>query len=84
MIGLRVRLLITVVIAAVLTGACAASQADSYEVTLQSENGWEIMTFSGTKANRVSFSERGMLIAVNQSASPLIFPLPITAILKCQ
>lgn len=76
MIGLRVRLLITVVIAAVLTGACAASQADSYEVTLQSENGWEIMTFSGTKANRVSFSERGMLIAVNQSASPLIFPLP--------
>ena len=77
MVGLRISSLLTLVVAVYLASSSVGAQADSYEVTLQSEEGWEILTFSGTKANQVSFSEQGMLIAVDQSASPLIFPLPV-------
>ena len=51
----------------------AASQAGQYRVPLQQGDGWEELTYNRINANRVSFSERGLRVAVNQSASPLIY-----------
>ena len=45
-----------------------------FNVPLTKSNGWEQLTFSSIEANQVSFSDQGMQIDVNRSASPLIYP----------
>lgn len=54
----------------------AAARTETYEVPLQSAEGWQVLTFSGIQANQVSFGDGGLMISVNASASPVIYPLP--------
>ncbi len=51
--------------------------AAAFVVPLQEKGQWQSLEFSRIPANKVEFSqEKGLNIAVNSSASPLIFPLP--------
>ncbi len=44
-------------------------------IPLQKNSGWEILQYSKIKPNKIEFTEEGIVIQVNGSASPLIFPL---------
>lgn len=37
---------------------------------------WQILEYSRLKPNQVEFSQQGMMVNVDHSASPVIFPLP--------
>ncbi len=59
-----------------LFGSITLANVINYTVPVQQGDGWEQLTYNGIAANRVAFTDEGMLIEVQQSASPLIFPLP--------
>lgn len=42
---------------------------------LHSPEGWRLEKFGSVTPNQVTFSEQGMLIKVNESSSPLFYPL---------
>jgi hypothetical protein len=37
---------------------------------------WQVLEYSSLKPNQVSFSDSGMKVSVNHSASPIIYPFP--------
>ncbi len=41
---------------------------------LNAPNSWQVLSYKKIPANNVTFSDQGMNVAVNKSASPLIFP----------
>ena len=43
---------------------------------LQQADGWQLLEYESLPPNRVEFSERGMRIDVDRSASPIVYPLP--------
>lgn len=45
-------------------------------VPLQKKGDWQLLKYKNIVPNQVAFSQEGMEIKVNKSASPLIFPLP--------
>lgn len=48
------------------------------EIPLEQPSGWQKLTYNGIRSNQVSYSDSGLLIEVDQSASPLIYPFPET------
>lgn len=50
--------------------------AMSYAIPLHQASGWQLLTYNNIRPNQVSFSEQGIEVQVNHSASPLIYPLP--------
>lgn len=50
----------------------------AFAIPTQKATLWEQESYSRVPKNEVSFSENGMLIRVNSSASPLIYPLDST------
>jgi hypothetical protein len=49
--------------------------AAAIALPVQQVDDWQLLQFSKIAANQVSFSEAGMAINVNASASPIIYPL---------
>jgi len=45
------------------------------KIPLDSSNRWQALRYKNIPANRIRFSKDGMTISVNNSASPLIYPL---------
>ena len=43
---------------------------------LKDQQQWQLLNYDGIPANQVQFSPNSLTIKVNQSASPLIYPLP--------
>jgi len=43
-------------------------------IPIQTPENWSLQSYSSISKNEVNFSERGVLVKVNSSASPLIFP----------
>lgn len=60
-------------LAVLLSPLFAVSHAS--EVIDLSKNKWEVLQYSGIKANQVSFNNKSMTIKVNQSAGPLVYKL---------
>ena len=44
-------------------------------IPLASQGQWQLLEYRGIAANQVTFTDNGMTITVNNSASPLIYPL---------
>lgn len=57
--------------------AAIPAYADSgrFKVPLTTQGNWQILQYSSIPANAVKFCEQGLLIRVDASASPLIYPL---------
>jgi hypothetical protein len=49
--------------------------AGAIALPVQQTGGWQLLQFSGIEPNRVSFSDAGMSVSVDASASPIIYPL---------
>jgi len=49
--------------------------AGAIALPLHQQDNWQLLEYSNLPANRVEFGERGMLVSVDQSASPIIYPL---------
>ena len=49
--------------------------AGAIALPLDQQENWQLLQYSNLPANRVEFGERGMLVTVNQSASPIVYPL---------
>ena len=49
--------------------------AGAIVLPLHDVNRWQLLEYSNLPANRVEFSDRGMLVSVKQSASPIVYPL---------
>lgn len=47
---------------------------------LQQPDGWQLLEYDRLPPHRVEFGEAGMRVAVNASASPIIYPLPAPAV----
>ena len=45
-------------------------------VPLSSPSGWEVLSFSRTPPNRVTFERQGLRIDIDRSAGPVVYPLP--------
>ena len=43
-------------------------------VPIQNQGTWQALSFSSIPSNKVEFSQKGLTIKVNKSASPLIYP----------
>lgn len=54
----------------------SSAQATSLEIPLKSSQNWIELKYSSLPANKVSFTSQGLSIEVENSASPLIYPLP--------
>jgi len=54
--------------------------ASAIALPVQQEENWQLLEYNRLEANEVSFSRQGMAVKVNQSASPIIYPLdnPLT------
>ncbi len=54
--------------------------ASAIALPVQQEENWQLLEYNRLAANEVSFSRQGMAVKVNQSASPIIYPLdnPLT------
>ena len=50
--------------------------AAMFVIPLTDDKGWQVLQFRKIKPNKVEFSEKGLGVSVNKSASPIIFPLP--------
>ncbi len=61
------------------TGLRAQNQVS---LPLSEKSSWQVLNFSKIPANRVSFTKDGLLIDVQKSSSPLIFPLPSSPKIK--
>lgn len=65
----------------ILTAICvsshsvAADTGNSFTVPLTSQGRWQVLQYSSIRANDVKFDKDGLLINVDNSASPLIYPL---------
>lgn len=51
-------------------------------IPLSTSTGWEDLKFSNIPANKVSYSKSGIEVKVDKSASPLIYPLEQTTLVK--
>jgi hypothetical protein len=49
--------------------------AGAIALPVQDQGNWQLLEYSSLPANRVEFRDRGMLISVDQSASPIVYPL---------
>lgn len=49
--------------------------AGAIALPLQQTGDWQLLEYSGLKANEVTFSREGMRVRVDNSASPIIYPL---------
>jgi len=49
--------------------------AGAIVLPLQDQGNWQLLEYSNLPANQVEFLDRGMLVSVNQSASPIVYPL---------
>lgn len=58
------------------------SQANSTEVVSFSKDKWQVLAYSGIKPNTVIFTDKSLTINVDQSASPLIYPITKPKIFK--
>lgn len=59
-----------------LTTPCLANAANTeFQVPLTTQDNWQILQYSSIPANAVKFDAQGLLIRVDASASPLIYPL---------
>lgn len=43
---------------------------------------WQVLEYSNLKPNQVTFSDSGMTVSVNHSASPIIYPFPETRTIR--
>ncbi len=59
------------------TGAAPAAQED----LIDNHHRWQLLSYSRIPANEVDFSDDEMVISVNSSASPVIYPLKTPALL---
>jgi hypothetical protein len=53
-----------------------AQTSQAVRIDLTQKQKWQLLTYRKITPNEVDFSKQGMRIAVNKSASPLIYPLP--------
>lgn len=49
--------------------------AGAVVLPLQDQENWQLLEYGGIPANQVEFREAGMLVSVNQSAGPIVYPL---------
>jgi len=49
--------------------------ASAIALPVQQAGNWQLLEYSRLKVNEVSFTREGMVVAVDQSASPIIYPL---------
>ncbi|MBT8436262.1 MAG: hypothetical protein KJP11_02730 [Gammaproteobacteria bacterium] len=49
--------------------------AGAIALPVQHDANWQLLEYSRLEANQVTFSEAGMMVTVDQSASPIIYPL---------
>lgn len=49
--------------------------AGALALPVQQEGNWQLLQYNGLEANQVSFSQQGMAVTVERSASPIIYPL---------
>ncbi len=58
------------------------SNAHAREAVQMTQNKWEVLQYSGIKANQVNFNNNTMTIKVNQSAGPLVYRLNKPQVVK--
>ena len=49
--------------------------AGAIALPVQHEANWQLLEYNNLDANQVTFTDQGMTVTVNQSASPIIYPL---------
>lgn len=49
--------------------------AGAIVLPLQEQGNWQLLEYSSLASNRVEFHDRGMLVSVDRSASPTVYPL---------
>jgi hypothetical protein len=49
--------------------------AGAIALPVQHDGNWQLLEYNRLDANQVTFSEAGMMVTVDQSASPVIYPL---------
>jgi len=49
--------------------------ASAIVLPLHDPDNWQLLEYSNLPANRVEFRDRGMLVSVERSASPIVYPL---------
>lgn len=49
--------------------------ASAIVLPLQGLERWQLLEYSNLPANRVEFNDQGMLVSVDRSASPIVYPL---------
>lgn len=49
--------------------------AGAIALPLQQQGNWQLLEYSNLPANQVEFGKTGMRVSVNQSASPIVYPL---------
>jgi len=49
--------------------------AGAIALPVQHEGNWQLLEYSRLDANQVTFTDQGMAVVVDQSASPIIYPL---------
>jgi hypothetical protein len=49
--------------------------AGAIALPVQQEGNWQLLEYNRLEANQVSFTQQGMTVKVDQSASPIIYPL---------
>ncbi len=60
----------------------ALLMAGAFALPVQQMSDWQVLEYSGLKANQVEFVREGMSVMVEDSASPIIYPLPETKRVK--
>lgn len=54
----------------------ALLMAGVFALPVQQMSDWQVLEYNGLRANQVDFAPAGMAVRVDQSASPIIYPLP--------
>ena len=54
----------------------ALLMAGVFVLPVQQMSDWQVLEYNGLRANQVDFAAEGMAVRVDQSASPIIYPLP--------
>ena len=49
--------------------------AGAIALPVQHDGNWQLLEYNRLDANQVTFSEAGIMVTVDQSASPVIYPL---------
>jgi len=52
--------------------------AGAIALPLQDQGNWQLLEYRNLPANQVEFLDRGMMVSVDQSASPVVYPLEET------